>query len=267
MEYKVELPDGSEIVLLYTKKFDWKDSDKHKSLGGAPYQGRIYRALKTQGDPNYYIHLELPIVPGEPRIEGIRVTSLAYDTPEWSCSFEEINDDNIVDFDINSEDYQKIGKWLENKQQDLIDRLFNPSGIDVVASQTDPVMNGEMEGNFMLEADEARVMDLLQKSLIPYDNKCMEAIQWIGMRDPFALQAFTYILTEYVNFLTHEDEGHLSPLKRDISTSDKLGKTANVAYLLESLDTHLRAKQDSKGVVFRMILPMIFELMRQELKK
>jgi hypothetical protein len=263
MNYSVKLEDGSEIVLLYTKNFTWLQRDKESILNGSPSAGRVYRALKTVGDNNYYVHLDLPIVPGEPVIEGIRLTKLKYNTPEWTCDFEEINEDNIVDFDIVAEDYKKIGNWLEIEQQDLIDRLFK-HGLDVEGSTADDLTE-EVHGDFQIEDATKAIMDAVKNSLVAYDNKAIEAIQWISMRDPMGLKAITTLITRYAEFLNQEDKGVVPPVQREVANSDIYGKGANIAYLAKALDEHVRNKTNNSDVIFNMFLPLVFELMRQEL--
>lgn len=265
MDYTVELPDGSSIVMLYTKKFTWKDEEQGQDMNFEPIQGRVYRALKTVGDNNYYIHMTIPKKEGKVPVEGIRVTNLNYETPEWVCEFVELNDYNIIDFDIVSEDYEKIGKWLGNKQQDLIDRLFNPEGMDMTGSMEDK-LPGQV-GSFNIE-DNMSAMDIvqyLQKSLIPLDNKAMESIQWISMRDPFALNGISYLLNEYVNYMKKEDESPITPLPRDIGTSEELGEAANITTIAAALNDHINNKNKGRNELFKMFVGILFELMRQDI--
>lgn len=267
MDYKVKLPDGSEIVLLYTDNFDWKDKEQKKAMSNTPKTGRVYRALKTKGDTTYYIHLDLPIKLGKKRIDGIRITSLDYTTPEWVCHFMELNEENILDFDIIPDDYNKIRNWLETKQEDLIKTLFTPNGVDVIASEDDIIENGSV-GDLNLEQNVGDMMDMYKKSIEPYDNKAIEAIQFISMRDPFALQAISEFLGKYVEFMNKEDEVSVNPIRREICTSGELGKTANMTLLGDALDKYLRTSQEGpSALIFEMFLSVLFESMRTEINK
>jgi hypothetical protein len=264
MDYKVELPDGSKIVMLYTKNFTWKDKEQGDQLNGAPFTGRVYRALKTHKENYYYVHLGVPAKNGMPPIEGVRITSLSYETPEWICDFAELDDYNIIDFDITAEDYENIGKWLSVKQQDLIDRLFSPDGMDMTMA-SDDIVESHSEGDFNIEPNELgpkNIMDLIKEALIPYDNSSMEAIQWISMRDPFAMKALTYLLKEYVEYMKLEDKSPIHPLHRDIATSS-IGKSANIGMIAHSLEQHIANKTDDQQLMFKIFLSVIFELQRQ----
>lgn len=268
MDYKVKLPDNSEIVLLYTNKFEWKDKEQQKLLENTPLTGRVYRALKTN-DSAYYIHLNLPKKGQKKRIDGIRITNLTSTAPEWDCIFTEVDEDNIVDFDMVPEDYQSIGQWLETKQQDFIDKLFKNEGLDVVASNEDDVQSGR-EGDLSIKETNSvkGLMDLYQKSIAPYDQKAIESIQWISMRDPFALQAFAKILGKYTEFMDEEDETPIHPIKRDICTSSDLGKIANITLIADAFEKYTRTKdQDNEILLFEMLLPILFEYMRAEINK
>ncbi len=265
MDYNVKLPDGSEIVMLYTKKFNWKDKKQQKILQDAPTAGRVYRALKTKEDTAYYIHLNLPLKKGTKRIDGIRVTALDYTAPEWECTFIEIDEENIVDLDITSEDYQNIGQWIETKQEDMINKLFKQDGVDVIASEEDEIEEGQ-DGSFHV-TEHNDLMDIYKKSLEPYDSKAISAIQFISMRDPFALQAFSKILTKYLDFMDMEDKSEIQPIRRDICTSNDLGRTANMAILAKHLDKYLRTKEEDEDSLFEMMLPLVFEYMRTEINK
>lgn len=262
MNYSVKLEDGSEVVILYTKNFEWRDKSKGTEVGSAPYTGRVYRALKTVGDKNYYVNLEVPHVPGKLKVEGIRITNLKYTTPEWICDFVEVDEDNIVDFDIVAEDYQKIGTWLETEQKDFIDRLFN-TGIDVEASIEDELL-GPIDGPLKV-TDYDNIVKAIKGALVPNDNKAMEAIQWISMRDPMGLDAITQLITKYAEFIQKEDLAPHTPLQREVATSEKYGRGANIAYIAKALDEHSRSKTDNQDLIFSMFLPLVFELMRQEL--
>lgn len=263
MDYKVELPDGSKIVMLYTKNFTWKDKEQGDQLNGAPFTGRVYRALKTNKENYYYVHLAVPAKNGMPPIEGVRITSLAYETPEWVCEFVELDDYNIIDFDITAEDYENIGKWLSVKQQDLIDRLFSPNGMDMTTASDDEIEEQE-DGDFHIKPNEAplNIMELLKVALTPYDNSSMESIQWISMRDPFAMKALTYLLKEYVTYMENEDKSPVHPLHRDIATS-AIGKSANIGMIAHSLEQHISNKTDDQQLMFKIFLSVIFELQRQ----
>jgi hypothetical protein len=259
MNYSVKLPDGSEVVLLYTKNFEWKDKSKGEDVGSAPYTGRVYRALKTAGDNNYYVNLEVPHVPGKLKVEGIRITSLNYTTPEWVCSFAEVTEDNIIDFDIVAEDYRKINTWLETEQQDFIDRLFK-TGLDVEASSTDSM---EVESQAIKITDYDAIVKAITGSIVPSDSRAIEAIQWISMRDPMGLEAITHLLTMYADFIKVEDTAPVLPLQREVATSEQYGRGANIAYIAKALDEHSRDKSDSKERIFSLFLPLVFELQRQ----
>ncbi len=131
-----KLNNGASIVLLYAKQFEWFSDKESKLLGGEPFTGRVYRALKDPNTSAYYVSVDHTIQ-SSPRVEGVRLTDLQYKTPEWECNMVEITDDNITDFDISTEDYKKINDWVESDHKDFITHLEKQQGLDIIASRND----------------------------------------------------------------------------------------------------------------------------------
>ena len=220
-----QLDNGASIVLLYAKKFNWFTEKESKLLGGEPASGRVYRALKDPTTLAYYVSVDHE-VKSSPRVEGVRLTDLVYKTTEWECEMVEITDDNIIDFDISPEDYKKINEWVESDHIDFINHLEKKQGLDVIASRKDDQVDNDpnledRSSAFDPEDMGRKIMDAMAGSLIPYQNNCHDSINYVGLRDPWMLQAIEQVLLEVVKQISAEDSGPSLVVRGPTQTNTK----------------------------------------------
>ena len=263
-----ELDNGASIVILYVKKFNWLTEKESKMLGGEPYTGRIYRALKDPVTSAYYVSIDHKIE-SYPRVEGVRLTDLKYKTTEWECEMIELTDNNIIEYEILAEDYKKISDWIESDHIDFIAHLEKQQGLDVIASRKDDGVDADpnledRSAAYDPEMMERRIMDAMSNSLVPYQNNCHDSINYIGMRDPWMLQALEQVLLEVTKQIASEDSGPIIALSREIAISDELGKGANIYSTLFNIEQYINnnpeigGKIDSvKKAIFHLILELI----------
>ncbi len=269
MALSKQLDNGASIVLLYAKEFQWFSDKESKMLGGEPTSGRVYRALKDPQTSAYYVSIDHGVKTG-PRVEGVRLSNLKYKTPEWLCDMVEITDDNITDFDISTEDYKKISDWSLTGHQDFVTHLEKMQSLDVIASKSDEIEESE---GFSIEETKAydpeeigrKIMDAMTNSIIPFQTNCHDMINYVGMRDPWTLQALEQVLTEITKQIAAEDSGPIIALSRELAVSEDMGKGANIYSTLYNIEEYINTNEEIGGKisnVTKAIYHLILELIR-----
>lgn len=272
MSYTVPLPDGSKVVVLYAKRFLWKDKKQSDLLDDQPISGRIYRALKVRDQNIWYLRLSInPEGKPKPIMDGIRITELHYSTPEWECDFVEIDDMNILDLDITSEDYNQLATWADNNHEDFVKLINGPAGFDIAVSEDDPMddiatLNMIDNGNQIEEDIKNKIMGVFEKSLIPHTDGLNTNIKYLSMRDPFVVQALRYLTNKYIDDLKNEDSVDFIPLSREIALSDEYGKGANIHSIIQCIEKYAGTK-GNKNDLAKAARFLIFELIRLEITK
>lgn len=267
MSYTVGLEDGSKVVVLYAKNFTWKDKNQSALLDGQPMTGRIYRAFKTPESNVWYLKLSVnPDGKRLPIMDGVRITNLKYSTPEWECEFIEVNDLNIMDLDILPEDYELIGEWANTGHSDFIKLINGELGFDVTVSQSDQMEDVKYSEDSDAAFVKDQLMGILEKSLTPFTDRLNSNIKWFSMRDPFYIQALTYLTNKLVDDGVKEDESEIMPFAREVSLDSTYGKGANIYGMAYHLDKYV-SKKGNQNDLAALAKALIHEIIRLEIAK
>lgn len=250
--YKVDLKDGRSIVILYIKDFEWFNKEDETLLKGHPYSGRVYRAVKSDGA--YYIKIDGDSL--EPDVLGIKIVGTQETTQNWSANVAEIDDDNIIDFQIEDTDYRKIGVWLETSHKDfveLIDAISKSPKIEFEVS-------GDNPDEAMKDAKEM-VMNMIKGTMNNFDYRVSNKLSELIETDPMQVEA----VDEYLGFLLEDlkaEDPDMISLSREIALHSKYGKGANLYNAINHLQQYLSPNSGSKQDLLKALQAISFELIR-----
>lgn len=284
MAYNVELPDGGKIVVLYTRSFNWKSEGDAKLLNFQPESSRIYRAFVDPDNNHYFIQIDntaeitedIKLISGpydRPKhLDGIRLTSLKYSTPEWDCDMVEVDDKNILDLNITSDDYRKLSEWTKNSHQDFVDIIYNHNkGLDMGGSVEDEededlpdiIFSGTQEDFENPLA--SQIMNMFNNAINPVAQELNNNLKLIIMKDPLILEALAYVTSSLVLRLKKEDTSDMMPMSREVAMSDTFGKGANIYSILYNIEKY--AQDNSKEALSEAIYHLLIEYARLKYKK
>ncbi len=206
-----------------------------------------------------------------PIMDGIRITDLRYSTPEWESDFVELDDMNILDLDITSEDYTQLAEWAETNHSDFIQLINGPAGFDIAVSEDDhmedvPDINEDKSQEEVQEEIKNKILGVFEKSLVPYTDELTNNIKFLSMRDPFVIQALGFLTKKLIEQSRKEDTMDFVPLSREIAFSDEFGKGANIFSMIENIERYA-AETGTKNDLAKVAKSLIFELIRLELTK
>ena len=262
-----ELKDGNQVVLLYAKNFEWKDETHSGLTNGEPYTGRVYRALKDGKNDVYYVNIDrTQDLDKKIKINGVRISKLVYSTPEWDCEFIEINDENILDLEINPEDYKRINEWVEDDHKDFLAILRgSEGGVDVVAAKEDELNE---DNPSIIETDMESITDHIMRAvrgnIDPYVETIDDSLDYLISTDPMIVQGLAFVLNNLAEKVKNEAKTKVAiPLSREIALSDDMGKGANMYSALYSIEEYINTDRPSK--IHDAIYHLITELIRQNI--
>jgi hypothetical protein len=261
LEKKLENSKNS-IVLLYAKKFRWKNDNYSDLTNGQPTQGRVYRALKDGINDVYYVSIESDAQEVRPRVDGLRISHLLNVTPEWECDFIQLTDDNIVEFDILPEDYKKINDWVSSDHQDFLDRLQKPKGQEIVASYSE---DSDTKDNPNIIDEEVKdlskkIMEAVNDRLNTHINEAHSWINKLSGIDPMFIETLADI-TEFIVKVADSAARSkvLIPLSKEIALSEDYGKGANLYGAFFNLEDYTSTSDPDalRMAIYHCLLEMV----------
>lgn len=248
-KYKLNLKDGRSIVLLYVKNFQWYNKEDQEVLKGHPYSGRVYRAVKSDDENAYYVKIDGDKL--EEDVLGIRIVDKAQTTENWTAEIEELNDENITDFDIDENDYLKIGNWLESSHKDFTD-LINKINVNSKAIEL-PITK---------DMTKEQILSMVNGMINNFSDKVTDSIQELSEIDPMQLEAIDDYLSFVLSEVKKEDQDMIS-LSREMSLHSKYGKGANLYSAIFHLEQYLRPNnKSSKQDLLKAMQAICYELIR-----
>lgn len=272
-----ELENGNEIILLYAKNFKWKTKMHEEISDGQPVVGRVYRALHDSTNNVFYVKIDAPIGKEEgenkTKIQGLRITELKNTTPEWECEFEQLDDDNIIDYDIDPMDYRRINDWVESDHTDFIDELRTAVGLNVIASREDDLVSPE-DANGLIEEDLDAVVDddikkLMSKALSElsknsHTDLSREVVNLV-VKDPMLGTALARLLPEVIDIIDLESNNHsMIPLSREVAIDKDYGLGANVYAMIHSLEEYVGLNGKDMSLLATVFIHLLYEVTRNQ---
>lgn len=124
-------PDKFKYLIGYIKHFEYLATDVQEIFNPHPITGHVYQILERDGQ--YIIHIGESNKP-ELKLKGIFLGSQLSGEVEnkWVSDIVVITKENMLDFNIPSEDLIKINTWLETDHKDLKDTLYTKSTLSTV---------------------------------------------------------------------------------------------------------------------------------------
>lgn len=254
----------SKIIYGYVKSFLYHDNNSLYQMGGHPTPGRVYRIIKDS-DKAYRLHIGTEN--NVAHHEGLLLNGLVGSWPNWECEIVEITPENFTEFDLTTEDSEKLNMWIETNNSDLTPhtkpgnvRTHLPSDIIRLLEnlpKISPVTHLDSpadihEGMQLLISDEAIHFGTIA------DN--------IREKDPDMLKALVHLLL-YVGSCYGDkyEKGGMHNFSKEVTQHPDLGKGANLFTTLKYLQRYIStgfAKSGNPEDLMKSMHYILFELMR-----
>jgi hypothetical protein len=217
------MENKKQIRMLYVHSFEWKNKDLQKRAGKHPEVGRIYRAVDNDGVLNILFEDK------DVELNGIQLDEYKIDHFLFSCDFEEVTEENMTNFNIESEDFIKIHEWTEKDHGDL---------------EFDKVLEGDNENRAF-----AQIPDLADSY-----TKLKKADPLLASSIKFVIASIAYM---------HSNDTPALKFKTDLMcTTAETGRGANVALTLDRLEKYMNSIMDFPPYLVQAVYYMLLEIAR-----
>jgi hypothetical protein len=231
------------VVYLFVKDFAYKDKNYEEMMGGHPKVGRIYRALFDQESKIYRVIVEEDDK-SEAGLAGLMITKLVNDDARWRADMEIFDDESILNYDILSEDFLRLGKWKEVDNADIDYLRYEASANGVEIEQEE---NGITKVIFSSEDDSEENFTDNILSLAETDYELAKAVDKTleGI-----LHYLSSISVDYPDLTQH------------LSSSKTAGKGVNIGLAVEALSEYINNDPASRGTLNKAVYYLLREMAR-----
>jgi len=150
------------MTFLFIEKFKWTNLEHTVIYEGHPKEGRVYKSFYNQNDNTYTIGLT--------ENRAVMIQELNADSSDFSYSskIHTLTKENLLDFNIEDEDLDKIINWMEPQEQ--------PINNLVIAMQRQEIDEKQFLQNFINKVSQLYNINTIQAEVLMdvvealYDN-------------------------------------------------------------------------------------------------
>lgn len=236
-----EVVENLEFRYLYVKFFKWQDSFMNETVQGEPQTGRVYRSLWNTQTKNHKI-----IISDGHRVNSLVIDNLTNSNPEsaYLSDIHELTVDNILNFKIEERDLDKLNKWIETKNEDIL-RHQKP--------MEDPTQGlvKLQEAIYNQDQEEFKAMDRASSAMLELFH---------ANRTQFE------IVVKLAEYLKSESLESGNDLAYYLTLHPQNGKGINIARALRALDTYVsdnRRTNESVSDLYNAMGGIVVEMERK----
>jgi len=253
---KAEKATNVEILVGYVKHFKFNDKFSEDLLMGHPKEGRIYQIIK---DDLYGYRLHV----GEENTKDKAMSGILLGHElqgnygnRWEFDVALINNDNYLDFDITTEDLEKLQGWLQDGNAKLKEVLERPVAVATMSE------NGELVRHIVHTAVEDALEEETRKR-----NQFSENLNVLLFIDPelfdVLMDVVAYLASTYKDKYEASGKPNLSKDYLLSASSSEVALFNSMKYLQRYSTTGFEKSANPKDL-HKAIHYIIFEFMRSK---